>query len=162
MKTLLLMRHAKASPSVSGMADFDRPLLDEGRAAARRIGKSLKGQILVDTALSSTAARARETIETVLQSAAMPIDVRDDQRIYEGGPLSLLEVVSEIDNDSNAVLLVGHNPALEELVQVLTGEDVHLSPGTLAKIDLEVNEWSEVGPGSGAIDKILRPKELED
>ena len=162
MKTLLLMRHAKASPSATGMADFDRPLVDEGRVAARRIGKSLKGEIQVDAALSSTAARTRETIETVLQSAAMPIDTRYDQRIYDGGPLCVVEVISEIDNDSNAVLLVGHNPALEDLLQVLTGEDVHLSPGTLAKIDLEVNEWSEVGPGSGVIDKILRPKELED
>lgn len=162
MKTLLLMRHAKASPSATGMADFDRPLLDEGRVAARRIGKALRGEILVDTTLSSTAARARETIEIVLQSAARPIDIRYDQRIYDGGQLLVVEVISEIDNDSNAVLLVGHNPALEDLLQVLTGEDVHLSPGTLAKIDLEVNEWSEVGPGSGVIDKILIPKELED
>lgn len=162
MKTLLLMRHAKAASSHPSIADFDRPLLDEGQAAARRIGKFLKGETMVDTAFSSTAARARETIETVLQFAAMPIEVRYDQRIYDGGPLRLLEVVSEIHDDLNAVLLVGHNPALEELVEVLTGEDVDLAPGTLAKIDLEVNEWGGIGAGNGVLDNVVRPKELKD
>lgn len=161
MKTLLLMRHAKASPSNDSVADFDRPLLDEGRSAAERIGKFLASEsVLVDTALSSPAARARETIETVLQAAGIPVDVRYDQRLYESGPLRLIEVISEIEDGRSNALMVGHNPALEELVQILTGETVQLAAGTLAKIDLEGSKWSEIVEAKGALDRLVRPKEL--
>ncbi len=131
------MRHAKASPSTAGIADVDRPLLDEGRDAAARVGAFLKREKLtVDVALSSSAIRAQETIESVLRSAGIALKVRTDQRIYDGGSLRLLEVLSEVDDNLKTVLLVGHNPVLEDLVQHLTEESVHLSPATLTQVEL--------------------------
>lgn len=161
MKTLLLMRHAKASPSQAGLADSDRSLLDEGRDAAERIGKFLKKESLnVDAAVSSPAVRAGQTIVTVLRAAGMSLEVRTDHRLYEGGRLRLLEVLSEVDASLNSVLLVGHNPVLEEFVQLLTGETVSLSPGTLAQLDFEVTQWSEIGKTKNTVRRVVRPKEL--
>lgn len=161
MKTLLLMRHAKASTSQTGLADIDRSLLDEGRDAAERIGKFLKRESLkVEAALSSPAVRARQTIDGVLRAAEISLEVRTDHRLYEGGQLRLLEVLSEVDANLNSVLLVGHNPVLEEFVQLLTGETVSLSPGTLAQLDLEVTQWSEIGETKNTVRRVVRPKEL--
>ena len=161
MKTLLLMRHAKASPSHAGVSDSDRPLLDEGRDAAERVGEFLKMETLkIDAALSSPAVRARQTIDAVLQAAGMSLKVHADERLYEGGPLRLLEVLSEVDDSLNSVLLVGHNPVLEEFVQLLTGETIHLSPGTLAQIDIDATQWSGMGEMRSTLRRVVRPKEL--
>ena len=155
------MRHAKASPSHAGVSDSDRPLLDEGRDAAERIGEFLKMETLkIDAALSSPAARARQTIDAVLQAAGMSLKVHADERLYDDGPLRLLEVLSEVDDSLNSVLLVGHNPVLEEFVQLLTGETIHLSPGTLAQIDIDATQWSGMGEMRNTLRKVVRPKDL--
>ncbi|MEP6637459.1 MAG: histidine phosphatase family protein [Acidobacteriota bacterium] len=162
MKTLLLMRHAKAVPSKGGLADFDRALLAQGRMAAAQVGDVLKSEnVQVDVALSSPAARARETIETVLQAAGLSVEVRYDQRLYEGGTADLLEVISEMEDDASNLLLVGHNPVLEELVAALTGQAVQLSPGTLAKINLDLKNWRSIGKTKGTLDRVVRPQELD-
>ena len=161
MKTLMLMRHAKASPSVPGVADFDRPLLEEGRMAAALVGSFLKReQFTIDVAISSPAVRARETIESVLQAAGMSLEVQVDQRLYEGGSLLLLEVLSEIDDDLEAVLLVGHNPVLEDLVQHLTGESVHLYPATLTHVESDAGKWSEIHAATHKLRSVVRAKDL--
>lgn len=155
------MRHAKASPSHASVSDFDRPLLDEGRDAAKRIGEFLSREMLtVDAAVTSPAIRARQTIDVALQAAGMFLEARADDRLYEGGPLLILEVLSEVNSSLNSVLLVGHNPVLEEFVQLLTGETVNLSPGTLAQVDLEASKWGEIGETKNTLRRVVRPKEL--
>ncbi|MGI8919814.1 MAG: SixA phosphatase family protein [Pyrinomonadaceae bacterium] len=162
MKTVLLMRHAKASPSPPGVADFDRPLLAEGRIAAALVGEFLKReQFTIDEAISSPAVRARETIESVLLAAGMSLKVHADQRLYEGGALLLLEVLSEVDDDVETVLLVGHNPVLEDFMQHLTGESVHLSPATLTHVDSEAEKWSEIHTAKHKLRRVVRAKDLE-
>ncbi len=161
MKTLLLMRHAKAAPSTAGVADFDRPLLEEGRAAAALVGSFLKREkFTVNVALSSPAVRARETIESVLQAAALSLEVRTDERLYEGGALLLLEVLARVEDDLRTVLLLGHNPVLEEVVQQLTGESVHLSAGALTHIELDAVKWSEIHAAKHKLCRVVRPQEL--
>ena len=155
------MRHAKASPSTAGIADVDRPLLDEGRDAAARVGAFLKREKLtVDVALSSSAVRAQETIESVLRSAGIALKVRTDQRIYDGGSFRLLEVLSEVDDNLKTVLLVGHNPVLEDLVQHLTEVSVHLSPATLTQVELADEKWSAIPAGRNKLLRVVRAKEL--
>lgn len=162
MKTLLLMRHAKASPSAAGVADFDRVLLEEGRVAAALVGSFLKREkFTVDVALTSPAVRARETIEQVLQGAGMSLTVRADQRLYEGGSLLVLDVISEVEDDLRTVFLVGHNPVLEEVVQRLTGESVHLSPGTLTQVELDAARWSEIHAAKHKLCRVVRAKDLQ-
>lgn len=161
MKTLLLMRHAKAAPSTAGVADFDRPLLEDGREAAALVGSFLKREkFTVDAVLSSPAVRARETVESVLQAAEMSLKVRADQRLYEGGSPLLVEVLAEVEDDLRTVLLVGHNPVLEEVVQQLTEESVHLSPGALTHIELDAAKWSEIHAAKHKLCRVVRPQEL--
>jgi phosphohistidine phosphatase len=161
IKTLFLLRHAKASPIDAGMTDFDRPLHNEGRNAADLIGQTLLSRgVTLDLVLSSPAVRARETVELVLQAAKFEVELHYDQRIYEAGPDQLLAVISEIEDDKNPVMLVGHNPAFEELVQAVTGQEEHLSAGALAKIVFANSTWDEIQEKKGRLDWVIQPKEL--
>jgi phosphohistidine phosphatase len=161
MKTLLLLRHAKAVSGSDSLRDLDRSLNDQGRRQAESVGKYLKEQnIDLDLVLSSTARRARETTELVLAAAECVTEVRYDPRIYEASRQQLLEVVSEIEEDKSQVLLVGHNPGLEELLQRLTGCFESMGTGTLAKVDLKSSHWNEAADHEGHLDWLLKPQEL--
>jgi phosphohistidine phosphatase len=157
MKNLFLLRHARAASSSDGLRDFDRSLSDPGRKQAERVGKHLKEQnIGLDLVLSSTALRARETTELVLKAAERLSEVRYDQRIYEASTQQLLEVVSEIEEDQTEVLLVGHNPGLEELLKRLTGRFESMGTGTLAKIALGGSEWTEAVTEKGDLNWLFK------
>jgi len=164
MKTLFLLRHAKAENAAPGLTDLERALNERGRKEAQAIGTFVKKQNLkFDVVLSSTAVRARETTELVLASAELAANVRHDRRIYEAGPLRLLEVISEIEEDTSAVLLVGHNPGMGELLQLLTIRDEQMATGMLAKIDLAAAEWSKLTEDNGSpcnLVWIVNPNEL--
>ena len=161
MKTLLLLRHAKAKDGSPGLPDFDRTLNDRGRNEAQAIGNFLRSQdVPPSLALSSSAKRARETTELVLESAGLTVEVRYDERIYEAGPTQLLEVVAQIEDEHNAVLLVGHNPGMEELLQLLTNRFEQMATCTLAKLDLAGDKWADVLSEKGRVDWIVRPKDL--
>jgi len=161
MRTLILLRHAKSSWKDASLQDFDRPLNKRGKGAAELVGRFIRGQKLKpDLVLSSPAIRARETIDTVLQSSGRPLETRYDERIYEASPLSLLEVISHVEENLKVVLLVGHNPGLEELLELLTGQREPLPTAALAKITIETVRWSEIAEKSGRLDWLVKPKEL--
>ena len=161
IKTLFLLRHAKATPTVAGMDDFERPLRDDGKKAAELIGQLLSSRgVTLDLVLSSPAVRARETIELVLKAARLEAELRYDQRIYEAGPDQLLDVISDIENDKHPVMMVGHNPAFEELLQTLTGQAERLSAGALAKVVLAIPTWRKIQEKKGTLDWVAQPKEL--
>jgi phosphohistidine phosphatase len=163
IKTLFLLRHAKASPAVAGMTDFERPLHEQGKQAAALIGRLLSGRgVTLDVVLSSPAHRARETIELVMKAANLEAELRYDQRIYEAGPDQLLDVISEIEDDKHPVMLVGHNPAFEELLQALTGQAEQLSAGALAKLVFAISTWRKIQEKNGRLDWVIQPKELEE
>lgn len=161
MKTLVLLRHAKAENGSTGLPDFDRALNDRGRKEAQTVGSFIRKQdLLLDLVLSSSAKRTRETTDLVVASADLTVEVRCEQRIYEAGPLRLLKVVSQIEDECNTVLLVGHNPGMEELLRLLTDRAEHMATGTLAKIDLNVPTWGKVTEQKGSLDWIVTPKAL--
>lgn len=161
MKTLFLMRHAKSSWKDEKLPDFDRPLNSRGKAAAGLMGSLIqKKKLAPELVLSSPAVRARETIDIVMKAASLRAELRYDQRIYEASPLRLLEVISEIEEDRKRVLLVGHNPGMEELLEMLTGHVEHVATGALLKIDLAAAKWSRVLEGRGNLDWIAKPKDL--
>lgn len=161
MKILFLLRHAKAVPASDGLKDFDRSLSDQGRRQAERVGKYLTEQnVVVDLVLSSPALRARETTELAMKAAGFLAEVRHDQRIYEASRQQLLEVIAEIGEDKSGVLLVGHNPGIEELSQHLTDRYAPMATATVAKIDLEDSQWTKVAHEKGHLDWLLKPDEL--
>jgi len=161
MKTLFLLRHAKSSWNDSSLQDFDRPLNARGLKGAELIGTFIKKEkVSFDLVLSSPAVRARETIEIVLKTAKLPVEVRYDQRIYDASPPALIEVITQIDEDKKKVLLVGHNPGIERLLEMLAGGITHVATGTFAKIDLKAAKWTNILASPGSLDWVVKPKEL--
>nr|WP_202526824.1 histidine phosphatase family protein [Streptomyces sp. SID486] len=121
MRRLVVLRHAK-SAWPDGVADHDRPLAPRGLRDAPAAGRALATGSLPDLALCSTAVRARRTWELVSAEWATPPPVRYDRRLYAAGVTDLLEVVREAPADVRTLLLVGHNPGLEELVRALASD----------------------------------------
>lgn len=162
MKTLLLLRHAKSSWKNTSLPDFERPLNARGRRAADQIGGYLKKKNLrPDLVLSSTATRARETIGIVLESSRFLTDLRYDERMYLASAERLLNIISQLEIEWNQVLLVGHNPGMEELLFRLSGVDHHMPTAALAKIVLDDDTWTKVVETKGArLEFLVKPKEL--
>jgi phosphohistidine phosphatase len=161
VKTLLLLRHAKSSSKDQGLADFERPLNDHGRKAADLVGRFLaKENMDIDLVISSPAVRARETTELVLRAANRSPELRFDQRIYEATPARLLEVAAQIEDEWKSVLMVGHNPGMEELLTLLVGVEYHMPTATLAKIALNSKKWDQILAEQGVLQSFVKAREL--
>jgi phosphohistidine phosphatase len=162
MKELFILRHAKSSWDNADIADFDRPLNQRGLKAAPYIGQSLRNHFVQpEVILSSPAKRAKHTSILVKQVGELETDITFDDRIYEASPSTLLRVVTEIADQAEKALLVGHNPGLEGLLGVLTGETQRMPTATMAKILLDVDSWSEITPGCGYMQALIRPPREE-
>lgn len=122
MRRLMVLRHAK-SAWPEGVQDHRRPLGPRGLRDAPAAGRAL-AEVggLPDLALCSTAVRARRTWELAAAEWGTPPPVRYDRRLYAAGVADLLDVVREVPREVEALLLVGHNPGLEELVAELAGD----------------------------------------
>jgi phosphohistidine phosphatase len=162
MRTLYLLRHAKSSWKDETLPDFERPLAGRGREACDVLARFIQSEKLeFDLTLSSTAVRARETIELIRQRAKLRTELRFDERIYEASSSRLFEIASQIESDRKSVLMVGHNPGLEEFVEAVTAETQRLPTGALVKIRLKITKWSEPFERGGTLEWIVRPKDLE-
>jgi len=162
MRTLYLLRHAKSSWKDETLRDFDRPLKGRGRKAAELIGQVLAEEKLGSAlVISSPAVRARETTELVLESAGLKVEPRFEERIYEADVRTLLALVRAIPDSSGVALLVGHNPGFENLLDYLTGDARQMPTAALAKIEFDVESWSEVSEESGRLEMFVTPRELE-
>ena len=118
MRELILLRHAHAEPGAAGQADFDRPLSSQGLAEAEAAGRWLADQGLVpDRVLCSPARRTRETLVAALGELGCT-DVREEAAIYEASPGTLI-ALADTHRDARRLLLVGHNPGLEQLAALL-------------------------------------------
>jgi phosphohistidine phosphatase len=161
VKTLFLLRHAKSSWKDESLPDFERPLNRRGKHAAERIGRYLKHEAIVpELVLSSPALRARETIERVAKAAKWTPEILFDQRIYEAGGLRLLDVVAQIENERKTALLVGHNPGIEELLMLLTGESKHVPTAGLLKLDLKTSNWATASDKRAKLAWLVKPRKL--
>jgi phosphohistidine phosphatase len=161
MKTLFLLRHAHAENPGPGSSDLDRALDERGRKEARAAGIFIKQlNLKFGQVLCSTAVRARETTDILIAAAELQASVRYDQRIYEAASPQLLEVIREVEDEKGSLLVVGHNPGMEELIKLLTAQIVPMSTCTLAKIDLEGDQWSNIREAGGSLDWTVKPEKL--
>jgi phosphohistidine phosphatase len=168
-RELLLLRHGKSDWSVGAESDFHRPLTKRGIKAASRMGRWMRERGLQpDWVLSSPAVRARDTTSRVCRKLDVSEDdVTWDDRIYEADAARLLALLAECPTNARRVLVVGHNPGLEDLVSYLcrgtlrAGAAGKLLPTAgLARIAMP-RDWSDLGPGSGRCLRIARPRDLE-
>ena len=148
MRELILLRHAHAEPAENGLADIDRPLSPHGLAEAEAAGRWLLEQRLVpDRVLCSPARRTRETLEAVLALTGY-VEQRLDERVYEATPGTLAALVDE-HREVERLLLVGHNPGLEQLVALMSsgqsGDYRGMPPAAVAVLSLPKEATIEPG-----------------
>jgi phosphohistidine phosphatase len=152
MRTLYLVRHAKASFGDEGGRDFDRPLALQGIGAAARLGKLLAQENLKNPSfVSSPAVRARHTTELILDSFDVVGQVTFDARVYEADLDSLLRTLSEINSEVEDVVLVGHNPGMERLLRFLAAEVRAMPTAAVTKVELESDSWTRLREGQGRL-----------
>jgi phosphohistidine phosphatase len=155
-RTLVLVRHAK-SDWTGDHADRHRPLAGRGRRQAPEAGRWLSvGVGRVDLAVVSPARRARETWELVAAELAAPPPVRVEDRVYAASAGEPLDVVRGLPDDADTVVLVGHNPGLEDLVATLTGRPVSMPTSALAVIDVP-GAWAGAGRSRARLRTSGRP-----
>lgn len=161
MRTLLILRHAKSSWKNSRLADHDRPLNKRGRRDAPRMGQLLRDENLVpDLILTSSAERALATAEAVALACGYQGEVQVTRRLYHAAPETYIELLSHISDEHDRVMVVGHNPGMAELVEVLTGQSQRMPTAALAQVQFSVNGWSELTGGEGRLVNLWRPKDL--
>jgi phosphohistidine phosphatase len=161
MKTLLIMRHAKSDWGNSRLSDHARPLNKRGKQDAPHMGKLLKEHDLVpDLIITSTAERALTTAELVALACDYDGELITTAHFYHADPTTYLGVLQGIDNQYKRVLIVGHNPGMEELVADLTGETEHFTTANIAHVELPIASWSQLSEDStGKLLNLWRPKE---
>ena len=145
MKTILILRHAKSSWAQSGLADIDRPLNKRGKRDAPRVGSLLREKDLVpDLILSSPAVRAQKTAKAVAETSGYQGEIETTDDFYPGDPEAYIEALQALPEDIQRVMVVGHNPGLEELLETLTGEAAALPTAALAEVNLPIHSWLEL------------------
>ena len=164
VKTLLLLRHAKSSWDDPALADHDRPLKPRGIKAARRMGRLILEQSLhPELIVCSTAVRARETLQLVLDESGLKPVVDFSEAIFHCPPSDFAIVLQGIGESIVSVMLVGHNPGMEEFLLQLTGQNETLPTAALAMLELDLSSWSMFCETTrGRLVAMWRPKELED
>lgn len=158
-RTLHLLRHAKSDWSDPTLRDHDRPLAPRGRRARHVIAEHVRGAA-VDLVVCSTARRARQTAKPVAK--ALGCELRLEPSVYPGDVDGLLTLLRGLPGDARSVMLVGHNPAFEDLSEVLTGTWERYPTAALGTIVLDVAEWADVAPGTGRLVSLVTARALEE
>jgi phosphohistidine phosphatase len=172
MKRLTLLRHAKSGWDDPVSRDFDRPLNARGKRASETIGHWLRDQnISFDYIAASPAVRVVETIEHVAIGYGETMAPMWDKRAYLASSSALLEIVHEAPETSERMLLVGHNPGLEDLILSLVpdqaGDDARdaveekYPTASLVEIDFDVADWADIKTGTGTLIYFKRPRDLD-
>ncbi|GAA3501496.1 histidine phosphatase family protein [Streptomyces prasinosporus] len=167
LRRLVVLRHAKAARP-EGVTDHARPLAPRGRRDAPAAGRALaEADCLPDLALCSTAVRARRTWELAAAQWGTPPPVRYDPRLYAAGVPELLAVVHETPADVETLLLVGHNPGLEDLVLTLADDGLDdaldrvrakFPTSAVAVLSWRGAGWRDLAPGTALLTSVTVPR----
>lgn len=170
-RELMVLRHGKSDWDAGDGDDFTRPLARRGRRASRRIGQWLASRNLVPEAvLSSPATRARVTAGIICESLTLPpARVRWEQGLYDASSgTDLLPLLAAVPGDIGRVMLIGHNPVLEELVRYLCDESLQahearklMPTAAVARLAMPA-DWARLDAGCARVLELVRPKQLGD
>ena len=172
MKKLALFRHAKSDWHDAKVRDFDRPLNGRGRKGAKVMGRHiLKYGQRWDRIIASPAVRSAETIEIASQGASGLLPINWDRRVYLASSATLLDVLREQDASLGAILLVGHNPGLEDVIFDLVPDDgsnplrdaveEKFPTATFAVLELDIDDWADLTEGTARFVHLTRPRDLD-
>ncbi len=163
MKTLLILRHAKADKDPSYAPDHERPLTGRGRDAAALVGWTLtRLEQAPDMIVSSTAVRARDTAHRAAKAGGWKCPVILEDGLYSTSAPQALSRIRDLDDAARSVMLVGHEPVWSELAgQLIGGASLVFPTAALARIDLPIDLWSRADFGRGALVWLVTPRTLE-
>jgi len=159
--TLYLVRHAKSSWHNPKLADFDRPLNDRGQKDAPELGKRLRDSgVRVDAIVSSPALRAISTAKHIANEIGYSRQrIMREPLLYMASPEAMLDVIFALETGANEAMIVGHNPGLTDLANMLTRSSIDNVPTCgVAVIRFSFGEWSDVAPGNGKLISFDYPK----
>ncbi len=164
-KVLLILRHAKSSWKDKKVDDHDRPLNNRGRRGAIKMGEHLKKMsIFPDTIITSSALRAVETTKYLCKYSGFNNLVEVNFSLHRGGIDAYINALATVSNDKQKLLIVGHNPDLEELTGILINGKIRIPTCTLVQLKLSIENWKSIDPHcnfkSELVD-IWRPKKIE-
>jgi phosphohistidine phosphatase len=167
MKQLFLLRHAKSSWDDSELADHDRPLAPRGRRAAKLIAEHLGREgVTPALVLCSSARRTRETLDRISPALGEGISVRIERELYAASEQSLLERLRAVEAGVESLMLIGHNPGVQQLALSLAGAGEKLAAlrskyPTAALATLEFSgRWADLRPGGAELTDFVTPKQL--
>ena len=166
-RRLFLLRHAKSSWDDPGLADHDRPLAPRGRRATKLLAKHLRRErIAPDVVLCSSARRARETLEGIAPALGDRVSIQLERELYGATSGDMLERLRRIPDTVKSAMVIGHNPALEELAVSLAGSGDELESmklkyptGALATLAFS-GSWRALEPGAARLAGFTKPRDL--
>lgn len=182
MKWLTIVRHAKAEDAMLWAEDFERPLTERGHKDARHAARVIQGlEPAVDWWVTSPAVRALQTADVLYHESrrgsegqrnedehgdGQPAALQQERAIYEAAPETLLALVRQTPPAMEHLLLVGHNPGLEQLVAGLCAGggptlSLRLPTAAIAHLELQVAHWEQVRWGCGALRALVTPKVMK-
>jgi phosphohistidine phosphatase len=161
VKTVFLLRHGKSEKGPEYKTDFIRPLAKRGKKDSLLVGEFMKHYNLIPgLIISSDAERAQKTAERAASSMKYKEALQLRNELYTVGTESYIETVINLKDNISSVMLVGHNPDLEEVVEYLSGITMVIPTSTLVRIDFDIPKWSDLTQGAGNITLVIKPKGL--
>ena len=167
-RELMIVRHAKSDWSNNLASDAERPLNTRGEKDAPRIAKWIrKHQLIPDILISSPALRAKQTANNIIDQLQLPeTSVKFDNRLYLANTSTLLTVIAEVDDKYKSVMLVGHNPGLEELIMKLSADQLPFTENgklltTANFVMLRFScTWQKIIGQQGNLIHFIRPRDV--
>lgn len=146
-RQILILRHGKAEKSDGELSDRDRRLLPRGQRQCESMARQLvDGGYPPDYVLSSPALRARETAGRTIDAAGLGVQIQGDERLYDATPRSYLAILQDLPDTVQRVLVVGHNPTVEEFVEHATGREQRMRTAYLAVLETQLPTWRDLAP----------------
>jgi phosphohistidine phosphatase len=168
MKSLLILRHAKSRPKDPNLSDHDRPLDELGKDDALIMGKLIrdKKDLVPDFIISSNALRAKTTAELVAKGCKYEGDIVLNHSLYEAKPKDYMNILETLSDRYTHVLLVGHNPTIEEAIEMLTDSSddnkIVMPSCALAHLSIPIEKWSDLKNSKtkhqAVLKEIIQPK----
>lgn len=169
MRTLYLLRHAKSSWDDPSLADHDRPLASRGVRATPYVADHMRQVgIVPDVVLCSSSQRTRQTLDLLGDAVASDTEIRVEEGLYQASADALLDRLRMLPDSAQQAMLIGHNPAMQQLAVRLAASGQHLErmarkfpTAALATLDAAIDGWTDLAAGCAELAGFVRPDDLD-
>ncbi len=161
MKLVVLMRHGKSDWDAGARDDHSRPLARRGERAAIAMGRLLaEAGVVPDVVVTSSATRARTTAELAVQAMLRAVPIHITDALYGASPGMVFDEIHRLDERTESVMLVGHEPTWSATARIMTGGAVVVKTATVVGIEFGASRWAHVSPGAGSLWFVHQPRLL--